>query len=211
MLEPVLPAVRTDLSHDPLTQVVLEGGAGHARGVIAASSAVDRLFVSHSVPLIVDPAREPGLGSATLYPPNRDGIRPDPPRHPIWRNTLARTAFAGTGFYVPDRVVTNADLAELMDTSDEWIVERSGIRERRWVSQGMTGAEMARHGQRDGAGGSRPERLRRGRHRPGHPEPGPLLPGNRGLSPAGTGSRGYSRPGRWSGARGSYGLSVADA
>jgi len=57
---------------------------------------------------------------------------------------VPRTAFAGTGFYVPDRVVSNEDLTRLMDTSDEWIVERTGIRERRWVSDGMSGAEMAR-------------------------------------------------------------------
>ncbi|HSM60981.1 MAG TPA: hypothetical protein VK849_09300, partial [Longimicrobiales bacterium] len=57
---------------------------------------------------------------------------------------MPRTAFAGTGFYVPDRVVTNHDLTALMDTSDEWIVERTGIHERRWVPEGMSGAEMAR-------------------------------------------------------------------
>lgn len=57
---------------------------------------------------------------------------------------MPRTVFAGTGFYVPDRVVTNEELTRYMDTSDEWIVERSGIRERRWVSGGMSGAEMAR-------------------------------------------------------------------
>lgn len=57
---------------------------------------------------------------------------------------MPRTAFAGTGFYVPERVVTNEELTGYMDTSDEWIVERTGIRERRWVSDGMTGAEMAR-------------------------------------------------------------------
>lgn len=57
---------------------------------------------------------------------------------------MPRTVFAGTGFYVPDRVVTNEELTRYMDTSDEWIVERSGIRERRWVSEGMSGAEMAR-------------------------------------------------------------------
>lgn len=40
----------------------------------------------------------------------------------------------GLGFYVPDNVVTNEDLTKMMDTSDEWIVERTGIRERRWVN-----------------------------------------------------------------------------
>ena len=38
---------------------------------------------------------------------------------------------AGTGLNVPERVVTNADFAERLDTSDEWIVQRTGIRERR--------------------------------------------------------------------------------
>lgn len=56
---------------------------------------------------------------------------------------MPRTAFAGTGFYVPDRVVKNDELTQYMDTSDEWIIERTGIQERRWVTDGMTSAEMA--------------------------------------------------------------------
>lgn len=40
---------------------------------------------------------------------------------------------AGTGFYVPPRVVTNAELTQLFDTSHEWIVERTGIHERHWI------------------------------------------------------------------------------
>ncbi|MGD1841948.1 MAG: beta-ketoacyl-ACP synthase III [Thermonemataceae bacterium] len=43
---------------------------------------------------------------------------------------------AGLGFYVPENVITNHDLEQLMDTSDEWIVERSGIRERRFFTEG---------------------------------------------------------------------------
>lgn len=50
---------------------------------------------------------------------------------------------AGTGFSVPDRIVTNAELAALMDTSDEWIRTRTGIEERRWVREGETGAALA--------------------------------------------------------------------
>ena len=46
---------------------------------------------------------------------------------------MARTVFLGTGHYVPDNVVTNDDLAELFDTSDEWIQQRTGIKERRYV------------------------------------------------------------------------------
>lgn len=57
---------------------------------------------------------------------------------------LPRTIILGTGHAVPTRVVTNADLAKLMDTSDEWIVERSGIRQRHWVTEGETGVELAR-------------------------------------------------------------------
>jgi 3-oxoacyl-[acyl-carrier-protein] synthase-3 len=49
----------------------------------------------------------------------------------------------GTGMYVPDRVVTNHDLAKLMDTSDEWIRQRSGIGERRYVEPGQQPADLA--------------------------------------------------------------------
>ena len=40
----------------------------------------------------------------------------------------------GLGYYIPDHVVTNDDLSKIMDTSDEWIIERTGIQERRWVN-----------------------------------------------------------------------------
>ena len=42
----------------------------------------------------------------------------------------------GLGKYVPDNVVTNDDLSKMMDTNDEWITERTGIKERRWVEKG---------------------------------------------------------------------------
>jgi 3-oxoacyl-[acyl-carrier-protein] synthase-3 len=54
-----------------------------------------------------------------------------------------RSRILGVGAYVPPRVVTNHDLAKVMETSHEWIVERSGIEERRWVDPGEGGAEMA--------------------------------------------------------------------
>ena len=54
------------------------------------------------------------------------------------------TQITGTGCSVPDRVVTNAELSLLMDTSDEWIRTRTGIQERRWVGEGETGVELAR-------------------------------------------------------------------
>ncbi len=54
-----------------------------------------------------------------------------------------RTKITGTGMCVPDRVVTNQDLEKRMDTSDEWIRQRSGIAERRHVSEGETPALLA--------------------------------------------------------------------
>ncbi len=57
---------------------------------------------------------------------------------------MPRTEFITTGAHVPTRVVTNDDLAQLMDTSDEWIVQRSGIKTRHWVSPGETGVSLAR-------------------------------------------------------------------
>jgi 3-oxoacyl-[acyl-carrier-protein] synthase-3 len=55
-----------------------------------------------------------------------------------------RAKITGTGMYVPDRVVTNDDLAKLMDTSDEWIRQRSGIVERHFIEEGQTPSDLAR-------------------------------------------------------------------
>ncbi|MCR4316730.1 MAG: ketoacyl-ACP synthase III [Planctomycetes bacterium] len=46
---------------------------------------------------------------------------------------MPNAKITGTGWYVPDNVVTNDDLSKVMDTNDQWIVERTGIKERRWV------------------------------------------------------------------------------
>lgn len=50
---------------------------------------------------------------------------------------------SGTGFYVPPKVVTNQDMTQWYETSDEWITERSGIKERRWVENGEGPADLA--------------------------------------------------------------------
>lgn len=50
---------------------------------------------------------------------------------------------AGTGYYVPPRVVTNEQMKTWYDTSDEWIYERSGIRERHWVEEGTGPTDLA--------------------------------------------------------------------
>lgn len=56
---------------------------------------------------------------------------------------MVRSYIAGIGFHVPERVVTNADLVQWMDTSDEWIQQRTGIRERRWVEHGVGASDLA--------------------------------------------------------------------
>lgn len=56
---------------------------------------------------------------------------------------MYRAKIAGVGHYVPEKVVTNFDLEKIMDTSDEWIRERSGVAERRYVTDGETNAGLA--------------------------------------------------------------------
>ena len=54
-----------------------------------------------------------------------------------------RSRVLGIGMSVPSRVVTNHELATMMETSNEWIIERTGIEQRRWVSEGETGTTLA--------------------------------------------------------------------
>ena len=56
---------------------------------------------------------------------------------------MYRSKIIGLGGHVPENVVTNFDLEKLMDTSNEWIVERTGIHERRFVTQPCGSAELA--------------------------------------------------------------------
>jgi 3-oxoacyl-[acyl-carrier-protein] synthase-3 len=57
---------------------------------------------------------------------------------------MMKTAIQSTGRYLPDRVITNEDLTQWMETSDEWIQQRTGIEERRWVPEegGMGASDM---------------------------------------------------------------------
>ena len=50
---------------------------------------------------------------------------------------------AGTGSYLPEKVLTNHDLAKMVDTSDEWIVARSGIRERHIAAENEVASDLA--------------------------------------------------------------------
>jgi 3-oxoacyl-[acyl-carrier-protein] synthase-3 len=59
-----------------------------------------------------------------------------------------RSVVLGCGAYLPSRVVTNAELAQTVDTSDEWIVQRTGIRERHLAAQGEYTSDLAIHAAR---------------------------------------------------------------
>lgn len=71
-----------------------------------------------------------------------------PLRNPRSRRQTRSVHIVGTGSYVPDRVLSNADLEKMVDTTDEWITTRSGIKERRIAPDYMCtsdmGAEAAR-------------------------------------------------------------------
>ncbi|MBI4955689.1 MAG: ketoacyl-ACP synthase III [Myxococcales bacterium] len=56
---------------------------------------------------------------------------------------MRRSAILGVGHHVPDKVVTNHDLAKLMPTTDEWIVQRTGIKERRYAEDGVGASDLA--------------------------------------------------------------------
>ena len=56
---------------------------------------------------------------------------------------MPRAAFVALGGHVPERVVTNEELTRRMDTTDAWIQERTGIRERHWVGEGTGNSDLA--------------------------------------------------------------------
>ncbi|WP_244466919.1 beta-ketoacyl-ACP synthase III [Devosia geojensis] len=59
-----------------------------------------------------------------------------------------RSIIRGVGGYLPEKVLTNADLAKMVDTSDEWIVQRVGIRERHIAAEGEMTSDLAVHAAR---------------------------------------------------------------
>ena len=60
-------------------------------------------------------------------------------------SSIIRSVVTGVGDYLPTRVVTNDDLARIIDTSDEWIRERTGIQQRRQAAEGETTSDLATH------------------------------------------------------------------
>ena len=57
--------------------------------------------------------------------------------------TLQRSVIVGCGHYLPQRVLSNAELAKMVDTSDEWIVERTGIHNRHIAAEGENTSHLA--------------------------------------------------------------------
>ncbi|MBJ7326504.1 MAG: ketoacyl-ACP synthase III [Chthoniobacterales bacterium] len=62
---------------------------------------------------------------------------------------LRPVAISGTGKYLPEKVLTNADLQRIVDTSDEWITERTGIKERRIAAEDEATSDLAIKAGRD--------------------------------------------------------------
>ncbi len=54
-----------------------------------------------------------------------------------------RSKIIGLGHHLPSKVITNHDLEKMMDTSDEWITKRTGIKERRWVDENTSTSDLA--------------------------------------------------------------------
>ncbi|MFG1395761.1 beta-ketoacyl-ACP synthase III [Roseixanthobacter pseudopolyaromaticivorans] len=59
--------------------------------------------------------------------------------------SVIKSVVRGVGSYLPERVLTNSELARSVDTSDEWIVQRTGIRERHIAATGEMTSDLARH------------------------------------------------------------------
>ena len=72
----------------------------------------------------------------------------DPATSAATSRALRPAGLIGLGHYVPERVLTNADLEKLVETSNEWIVERTGIRERRIVAPDQSLADIAENAAR---------------------------------------------------------------
>ena len=67
-----------------------------------------------------------------------------------YRSTGRSAAIAGLGVYAPERILTNFDLERMVDTSDKWITERTGIRERRIAEPGTPTFDLATRAAREG-------------------------------------------------------------
>ena len=72
--------------------------------------------------------------------PRSSGAAASPPRQSL---PVIFSRIAGTGSYLPEKILTNFDLEKMMETSDEWIRERTGIERRHIAADGETTVDMA--------------------------------------------------------------------
>src|SRR5437762_13831826 len=70
-------------------------------------------------------------------------MKRQPRSSPHSHKTLRTVSIVGTGSYVPDKVLTNTDLSRMVNTNDEWITTRTGIKERRIAAKGEDTSDMA--------------------------------------------------------------------
>ena len=102
-----------------------------------------------------------GTGELVTSPPRKtepdDDTDTDPPRHPVHPDRRQHARICGVGGYRPERVVPNSEIVDLIDSSDEWIRERSGIVTRRWAAPDESVVDMSEAAAR--------EALERRRHR----------------------------------------------
>src|SRR3954470_20523604 len=70
-------------------------------------------------------------------------MKRQPRSSPRSAKTQRTVSIVGTGSYLPDKILTNEDLSRIVDTSDEWITTRTGIKERRVAAEGEQTSDMA--------------------------------------------------------------------
>jgi 3-oxoacyl-[acyl-carrier-protein] synthase-3 len=70
-------------------------------------------------------------------------MKRQPRSNPRSNKALRTVSIIGTGSYVPEKILTNADLSRMVDTSDDWIITRTGIKERRIAEKDDNTSDMA--------------------------------------------------------------------
>src|ERR1700704_6881500 len=70
-------------------------------------------------------------------------MKRQPRSNPRSNKTLRTVSIIGTGSYVPEKILSNADLSRMVDTSDDWITTRTGIKERRIAAKDENTSDMA--------------------------------------------------------------------
>ena len=70
-------------------------------------------------------------------------MKRQPRSSPRSGKTHRTVSIVGTGSYMPEKILTNAELTEMVDTSDEWITTRTGIKERRIAAKDEQTSDMA--------------------------------------------------------------------